>query len=644
MDGHSNAGTVMAPVRQRVPFLIGMLLLTALLYLPGTNGSFMFDDYPNIVDNTALHVTTLDPEAWLRASWASPASDLQRPLASLSFALNHYFTGMAPLPMKLTNVAIHLLNGLLLFALLRRIRALASRTGADPHVSRWLPLIATTLWLVHPINLGAVLFVVQRMESLAQVFVLAGLLFYLDARSRQIEGRSGSGWRLWFAVPLCAALGVASKESAALLPLFALVAELTLLRGARRRASVFAFFALVLFLPGILGALWAVPRMVSDDAYSFRAFTLGQRLLTEPRVLVDYLEWTLLPAPGFFSFYRDDYPISTGLMQPWSTLPAIATLVVLTVLAWRLRVQRPLVTLGWGWFLAAHALTATVFPLELVFEHRNYFASIGLLLAVLDLLLPRASTDRFALARHAAVFALVMLASGSLLLRSLTWGDPVKFAVTEAAQHPDSPRATYELGRTYVVLSGYRKDSPNLARAIEALDVAAKVPRASVLPNVGLIMAAARAGLPIQDAWWDGLTQKLSQRPPTPEDSSALAALTDCQRSGRCVVDDRRMLQVFLAASAHEPANPAVLYSYAIFAENRLGDTELALRLARDAAKSRDPQYQLNLVNFLLDLGRHTEAREELDMLERRGRAGSMTPELRAARQRLDAGMKETTP
>lgn len=623
-------------------WMLAALLLALLLYLPGLRGSFVFDDYPNIVDNADLHVTTLEPEAWLKAAWASPASDLQRPLASLSFALNHYFTGLAPLPMKLANVAIHLLNGLLLFALLRRIGTLASRTGTDPNVSHWLPLLTTTLWLVHPINLGAVLFVVQRMESLAQAFVLAGLLFYLDARSRQIEGRSGSGWRLWLAVPLCAALGVASKESAALLPLFALVAELMLLRGTRRRASVFAFFALLLFLPGVLGALWAVPRMVSDDAYSFRAFTLGQRLLTEPRVLLDYLAWTMLPAPGFFSFYRDDYPISTGLMQPWSTLPAIATLVALTVLAWRLRVQRPLVALGWGWFLAAHALTATVFPLELVFEHRNYFASIGPLLAALDLLLPRASTDRFALARHATVFALVMLASGSLLLRSLTWSDPVKFAVTEAAQHPDSPRATYELGRAYVVLSGYRKDSPNLARAIEALEVAAKVPRASVLPDVGLIMAAARAGLPIQDAWWDGLTQKLSQRPPTPEDSSALAALTDCQRSGRCVVDDRRMLQVYLASSAHEPANPAVLYSYAIFAENRLGDTELALRLARDAAKSRDPQYQLNLVNFLLDLGRHTEAREELVRLESRVRPGSMTPELRAARQRLDSGAEET--
>lgn len=624
-------------------WLLAALLLALCLYLPGIRGTFVFDDYPNIVDNADLHVSTVDSSAWLKALWASPSSDLQRPLASLSFALNHYFTGLAPLPMKVTNIAIHLLNGLLLFVLLRRICRLASRNGADTGASRWLPLLVATLWLVHPINLGAVLYVVQRMESLAQVFVLAGLLFYLDARQRQIDDRPGGGWRLWLAVALCTALGVASKESAALLPLFALILELTLLRGQRRgRTSVAAFFVLVLLLPGILGTLWIGPRMVSGEAYSFRAFTLGQRLLTEPRVLVDYITWTLLPAPGFFSFYRDDYPISTGLFQPWSTLPAMAVLLILSVVAWRLRIRRPLVALGWGWFLAAHALTATVFPLELVFEHRNYFASIGLLLAASDLLLPRGSGGRLALARNTAAIALVALASGSLVLRALTWGDPVKFAVTEAARHPESPRATYELGRTYVVLSGYRKDSPNLPRAIEALKTAARVPRASTLPEVGLIMTASRAGLPVQQAWWDGLLLKLAQRAPTPEDSSALAALTDCQRSGRCIMDDGRMLQVYLAASAHEPADPAVLYSYAIFAANRLHDTELALRLARDAAKSRDVQYQLNLVNFLIELDRPEEARSELEALERRARPGSMTAELRAARQRLDTGNEES--
>ena len=622
-------------------WLLAALLLALCLYLPGVRGSFVFDDYPNIVDNADLHVTTLDASAWVKALWASPASDLQRPLASLSFALNHYASALAPGPMKLTNLAIHLLNGLLLYLLLQRVLAFALRGGADPLASRWLPLLVTTLWLVHPINLSAVLYVVQRMESLAQFFVLAGLLFYLDARRRQVEGRPGGSWRLWLAVPACTALGVASKESAALLPLFALVMELTLLRGqVRGRSAVIAFFVLALVVPGILGAWWVGPRLVSGEAYSFRAFTLAQRLLTEPRALSDYIGWTLLPAPGFFSFYRDDYPISTGPFQPWSTLPAIALLLVLTIVAWRLRIRRPLVMMGWGWFLSAHALTATVFPLELVFEHRNYFASIGLLLATCDLLLPRKPGDALAFARSSAAIALVLLASGSLLLRALTWGDPIKFAVTEAARHPESPRATYELGRTYVILSGYRKDSPNLPKAIEALKVASRVPRSSALPDVGLIMTASRTGLPVEPSWWDGLRRKLAARAPTPEDASAVAALTACQRSGRCVIDDVRMLEVYLAASAHEPPDPAVLYSYAIFAANRLQDSELALRLARDAAKSRDVQYQLNLVNFLIDLGRWQEARAELELLERRARPGSMTAELRAARQRLDTGQE----
>jgi tetratricopeptide (TPR) repeat protein len=621
-----------------IRWFVAALLLATCLYLPGIRGTFVFDDYPNIVDNADLHVTTLDPQAWIKVLWASPSSDLQRPLASLSFAANHYFTGLDPMPMKLTNVALHLLNGWLLFVLLQRICAFAAH-GHTGVPSRWLPLLVATLWLVHPINLSAVLYVVQRMESLAQLFVLVGLLFYLDARRRQVEDRPGAWWRLWLAVPLCTALGVAAKESAALLPLLALVLELTLLhKRSHNRASVARFFLLFLVLPGVLGALWVIPRMISHDAYAFRAFTLGQRLLTEPRVLLDYVAWTLLPAPDFFSFYHDDYPISIGPFQPWSTLPAIAILAAVTVFAWRLRARRPLVALGWGWFLAAHVLTATVIPLELVFEHRNYFASIGLLLAASDLLLPRTSEDRLTFPRIAVAMAIVALASVSLALRSLTWGNPVKFAVTEAARHPQSPRATYELGHTYVVLSGYQKDSPNLPKAMEALEVAARAPRASTLPEVGLIMTASRSGLPIKQGWWDGLVAKLTQHAPTPEDSSALASLTDCQRSGRCNLDDERMLQIYLAASAHEPADPSVLYSYAIFAFNRLEDTELALRLARDAAKSRDPQYQLNLVNFLLDIGRYDEARIELDALRKRVRIGSMTAELHAAAQRLAEG------
>lgn len=619
------------PISRRTWLILLVLLLTALAYAPGLGGGYTFDDFPNIVDNTALHVSSINAAAWREAMWASPASDLQRPLASLSFALNHYFTGLDPLPMKVTNLSIHLCNGLLLFYLLRRIARVAVRSDGttavrDDRRSEWLALVVTAIWLLHPINLTAVLFVVQRMESLSQTFVLAGLLFYTGARRRQQAGQTGSFWRLWIGVPLCMILGIAAKESAALLPLFTLILEFTLLdsRGARRK-ELFAFYLVFLIVPGLIGLAWMLSRALAPEAYAHRAFTLTERLLTEPRVLLDYMAWILLPLPKFFSFFRDDYPFSTDLWHPFSTLPAIVLVAALLTFAVLIRGRRPLVALGLLWFFAAHALTATVFPLELAFEHRNYFASIGLLLAAADLLLPATGArTHLGLVRCAAIAGIAALCAFALILRAREWSDPVRLAVTEAALHPQSPRATYELGRTYVVLSGYRVGSPNIQKAIDALELAARVPRASILPEVALITVASRTGKPVDDAWWESIRAKLENRRPTVEDSSAIRSLTECQREGRCALNDRRTLDMYLAALRYDPPDAAVLYSYAIFAFNRMGDAKLALQLTRDAVTaSRDFQYRINLANFLIDQGEIAEAKEEIRRLKSLDRLGS---------------------
>jgi hypothetical protein len=96
------------------------------------------------------------------------------------------------------------------------------------------------------------------------------------------------------------------------------------------------------------------------------------------------------------------------------------------------------------------------------------------------------------------------------------------------------------------------------------------------------------------------------------------------------------MLAIYIAGLRHGPPDAAILYSYAIFAINRMHDTKLALDLARDAdAASKDPQYRLNLVNFLLDLGRNEEAAAELDALKRTTRFGSMAKDVAAAQARL---------
>ena len=623
--------------------LAAAVVLTIAIYWPGLGGDFVLDDYPNIVENTALHMPDTSATSWIEAIWASPSSDLRRPLASLTFAMNYATTGLAPGPMKACNLLLHIANGLLLFALMRRLVAIAYPDGAAPLRARYLPALVAALWLLHPINLTGVLYVVQRMESLANLFVLAALIVYVDARSaQQIAQRTRADLALWIGVPLLTLLGVLAKESAVLVPLYALVLEAALFRFAsvpRGRRTPVAFFIVFLALPGMLGLARLVSRYVAPEAYALRPFTLAERLLTEPRVLVDYIGWTLVPLPQSFSLYRDDFAISHGLFDPWTTLPAIVAILAIGVAAVWLRHRRPLVAIGLGWFLAAHVLTATIVPLELVYEHRNYFASCGLLLALLDLVLPSTRESALPLARQALVLALAGLCIFSTALRAREWGDPIRFALLEAARHPSSPRATYGLGRTLLIASKYEATSPLLPKARDALERAAEVPTASVLPYAALIQLASRTGSPIEHAWIEGMTARLGARTLTIEDASALRSLTDCATAGTCAVDDSDLLHVYLAAVSHARPDPSALYSYAVFAYRRLHDTELALKLARAAADAPpvDLQYRLNLVNFLISLGRKDEATSELDKLKKQETLGRLSRGIADAERRLAA-------
>lgn len=618
--------------------LAGVLLLAALLYWPGLRGGFEFDDFPNIVDAGALHIDSLSPGALGAAAWASPASDFQRPLASLSFALNHYFTGLDPRPMKLTNLVIHLLNGLLLFALLHRLLSIDRRGNAVPEVrAELVALLVTGLWLVHPINLTGVLYVVQRMESLAQLFVLLGLIVYLDARVRLAQDRPGSAWRLWLVVPACLVAGATAKESAVLLPVLTLIMEFTVLAGMKGARQARYFHFAFLLIPALVGLAWLVPRTLDSSAWAFRDFSLGERLLTQPGVLLSYLAWILLPLPQFFGFYRDGWPVSSGLLTPWSTLPALVALAALVALVVVLRRRTPLVALGLGWFLGAHLLTSSFLPLELVFEHRNYLASAGVLLALVAILRPPAGRRRqVAIIGYGVLGTIAVLAMATLWLRVMEWSDPLRLAVAEAARNPESPRATYNLGRTLVILGDYDPDSPLTWQAAEVLDRAMRLEGSGLLPPVARLMLADRSGQPVPEEAWVAIDRRLASRALTPEDSTALRTLVDCQVEGRCDLPDPALLEVLMAAAHKEPPDAMVLYAFARFAYNRMGDEALALTLARDSAGVGEPQYQLNLVNFLIDVKRLEEAGSVLEDLRVRLRPGQLAVQLEAATVRLD--------
>ena len=585
-------------------------LLTACVYWPGMAGAYLFDDYSNIVENTALHVHSLAPEDWRRAWQSSPSPELRRPLAMLSFALNIYFTGLDPWPMKLTNLLIHLANGALLWAVLDRLLRFPG-ARLDPRAARWTAVGVAAAWLLSPINVSGVLYVVQRMEALGQTFVLAGLWLYLHGRTRMIEGRGGI-LPCASALIVAGGLGFLCKESAALLPLYSFLVELTVLRfaaaGGRGTRQLWALYGLILLLPVMAGCIFVLPRLLTPEAFAWRPFTLHERLLTECRVVTGYARAILLPTPRQLGFYHDDLQLSRGWLDPPSTLLCALLLAALAATAAALHRSAPLFALGVACFFAGHLLTATVIPLELVFEHRNYFPSAGLLLAAADVLgwlTPRMPRLRW---------SIVILAFAGFctitLMRAIEWGNPIRFAYAEAAEHPDSPRAHYELGRTLLVASGYRQDSKLIGPAEQAFEQAARLPNAGAAPYAGLIVASGHMHTAVDAAWWNGLAATLGRTPPSPEDIAALQSIYLCQLHAECPTQTPELLRAFLEALSHNRPDARLSAVYGAFAANQLHDYRLAADMLSDAValSPGNLDYRLELANVQVLLGDYLSA------------------------------------
>ncbi len=711
--------------------LVLALIVVTAIYWPGLYGGWLFDDYPNIVDNQGVQIKDATLGSLTRAALSSPASEFKRPLASLSFAANYLIAGLDPYWMKLTNLVIHLLNGMLVFLLARslllvdasRRRSLPAGAASaamllrprsektDPDMAIPAEGIATEVapadtrasalnragilaaliaasWMLLPINLTGVLYVVQRMESMANVFVLVGLLGYVAGRGRMLswhwateasshacvtEREPWSGFALCAAsIVVPAAIGILAKETAVMLPLYAVLIEGTLFRfqkvspakpppigsivetpSARRPEPamiqphaaydrrIIGLFSAILALPLVIGLVWLLPGVFNAESWATRDFTLGTRLLSEARIVSDYVVWTLFPTPSPLSFYHDNFHLSTGLLRPWTTAASIIFLALLAASAWVLRVRNPLVTLGIGLFLGCHLLTGTVLPLELIYEHRNYFASFGLMLAVVPLLaVPR--TRRFGLSRNALFGGLLLCWSGLTAFTTYAWGDPLRLAQDLAERAPDSPRAEYELGRTYIVYSHYDPASPFTHEAYAPLEKSAALPDSSILPEQALIFMNARMHLPLKDAWWNSMIEKLKAHTPTVQDESSLAALTQCMREHHCDLPKDRMTRAFMAALAHPNSSARLLATYSDYAWDVLFDHELGLRMIKAAVKvdPNEPAYRITEIRMLVAQDRPLESKAALEQLDAMNVGGSLSKSLAALRARI-SGMSK---
>jgi len=427
--------------------LIIGVILSIWSYHPGLGGSFIFDDYSNIFDNDLLKAGHFSIEDLWQASLSSNSGPLRRPVAMFSFAINHVLTGMDPYWMKFTNLGIHIFNGFLLFLVLQQLFSSLYKNN-DKYASMVPPLI-TIIWLVHPINVTVVSYIVQRMTSLSATFVLLALYCYLKLRDGKLL--NWRGYLLSISILFLWLIGLLTKETAISLSIYVFVIEWCVYgfktdsKGEKRHLGI---LWTLLAAPWVCAFIYVIydPSIILAG-YAYQEFTLVERILTESRIVIDYLRLIIIPDIRHMGLFHDDVILSKSLFDPISTMLSMLLIIGLFVLAIRIRKEAPLFCLGVFWFFGGHVLESSVYPLELVFLHRNYLPSIGIILVLLEV-----GCVLFQNYRTIAITTVCAVVLGfSICTRFLAYqwsGDP-KMLLIEVINNPNSVRANIVAGQVY---------------------------------------------------------------------------------------------------------------------------------------------------------------------------------------------------
>ncbi|RDS85304.1 tetratricopeptide repeat protein [Dyella psychrodurans] len=428
----------------------------------------------------------------------------------LSFLLNARNWPAAPYPFKVTNVILHLFNGALLAVVLWKLgRTLAypkanedvqalhvpdgGQSAPDTRRVAIAALFGAGCWLVHPLLVSTTLYVVQRAAMLSATFILIAILGWMASRTKLIHGYSalalgGMAASAW----LCTLLAVLCKANGALLPLMLLLIEWIVLtprhpmRSPDSKKLMNLAVTIFLILPTIIlvGYLIQMLPGAIRDTPNTRGWTVGQRLLTEPRVLTDYLRLLFVPHAYSSGLFNDAFPVSNGWLDPMSTLPCALFILALIGAGFALRKRHPAIALALLFYFAGQLMESGWVPLELYFEHRNYLPAM-LLFWPIGLALGQQGPLR--LMRTLTAFVVLALMGMLSTQRAALWGNAVQQARMWAAINPDSARA-----QTSAALYDLQNNHPELAAA--RLQTALPTHPDDVQISLNLITAECRLG------------------------------------------------------------------------------------------------------------------------------------------------------
>ncbi len=368
-------------------FLLFIIIVT--IYSNTFNASWHLDDHTNIINNKQIQLTELSPSALYRSFQLSKNMlnyRICRPASFLSLALNWYIGNQQVIGYHIVNIIIHILASgslyLFLLTLLKTPRFAGRFQGDESNIA----LLASVLWAIHPIQTQAITYIIQRMTSQAAMFYIIGLFCYIQGR---LKSNKWPRLFIYSGSLICMLMAVGSKENTITFPLSIGLIEIISFQNfssAQNRKTcirIVLFATVATIVLGILLLLAMLPDPLStfQTLSGKRSFSLGERLMTEPRIVMNYLIQIFYPLLNRFSI-EHQIMISKSLIEPITTLFSLLSITGLLIFG-LLKIHRfPAFSLAILFYFINQVVESSFISLELIFEHRNYLPSLFLFLPV----------------------------------------------------------------------------------------------------------------------------------------------------------------------------------------------------------------------------------------------------------------------
>jgi len=442
-------------IKQRTWHFIFLAIATIAVYYHTLDVPFYLDDFSSIQENPLIYNWQGFSQLWQYAPL--------RFVGYLSFALNYYFGKFDYTGYHLINILIHFLVGFVLYLFVQALLK-TPRLKVSEQTHLWLPLLAALLFILHPLHIQAVTYIVQRLASLAALFYILTMFSFVQARL------STDKKTLWIIICIISALlAFFTKQNTFTLPIVLLLIEICFFSTPIKKLLHFGLMSLGVIAFSILMLSWN---------FNYQPFSLeAMQALTKETDKISRLDyfasqmqviWIYLKLFFYPSGLHIDYdPFPLTGFDAITITAALLHLSIITIALFFIK-KYPLLTFGILFYYVAHSIESGFIPIrDVIFEHRTYLPDIGLVIIVGWFLIEKVA-NWIKLPTVLALSSVLLIVLGiQTWERNQMWRNPVALWQHNVTLAPNKERAWSVLGKHLLERQQAKEGIQSLEKAIE---------------------------------------------------------------------------------------------------------------------------------------------------------------------------------